>query len=774
MKKLITFLICNLFGVLLFAQKISSDIDLTDASKYFNVSVRLCDYTPNTGSVAIFKKNGFIAVKSMNAFKIRANTEGVLNLAKLPFVCWIERETEYNKESILNNAASHSNLLNNKGLNGNGHVICIADDGEINSHIDFKGRIIAPDTFSNLVQGSHGELTAGIAAGAGNLDEDMKGILTEAKILSLSIVNYPQIFKAVENQNRFNCYVTSTSYGQGNCSNYNSNAQYIDRQVFENPHLLHVFSAGNSGQESCFGVNRFMNITGGFKAAKNIIAVGNVNLRGELSLASSRGCTFDGRIKPDICAVGEGYYSVDENNTYQMSSGTSSAAPNVAAIAVQLYEAYKKKNNNVAESALIKAVLLNSADDIESPGPDYKSGFGKVDALEAYKILENNQYKKFKIENGYTQNFNLSIPSSANKIKIMLYWHDKESSLTANKNLVNDLDLSAENEVTGEKYLPYVLSTFKHIDSLEKPATFGIDHVNNVEQIYIENLTTDNIRVNIKGFDIKSNYQDCYLVWQYIENAVTVTFPNGNEKLELGKSQTIRWTGEGIFNVAISYDGFVYRTIGRNISGNYFDYTPERDGKALICVSDINSSRIDISDDYFDINHKIKNLMVSEICDNSTLIKWDALPNVKYYIVYKLGTKYVDSIATTQNTYFSFSDKYSDSAWYSVNAVFLDGSRGKRVNSIPKHRYIENCLNTEGVEVLENKIDIYPNPTTGILNIISDEKILMVQIYDILGREIFKSNISQSIDLKGFKDGIYTIVIFGEAKKYIKKIVVKT
>ena len=40
----------------------------------------------------------------------------------------------------------------------------------------------------------------------------------------------------------------------------------------------------------------------------------------------------------------------------------------------------------------MKGVLLNSADDLGNPGPDFKHGWGEVNAYQAIKILENNQY----------------------------------------------------------------------------------------------------------------------------------------------------------------------------------------------------------------------------------------------------------------------------------------------------------------------------------------------------------------------------------------------
>src|SRR5690606_19263562 len=92
---------------------------------------------------------------------------------------------------------------------------------------------------------------------------------------------------------------------------YTTFTQTADRQVRQMPNLMHVFSAGNSGNSNCgYGAGPgWGNITGGIKAGKNVIAVGNVTALDVLSSSSSRGPASDGRIKPDICANGSSVYS---------------------------------------------------------------------------------------------------------------------------------------------------------------------------------------------------------------------------------------------------------------------------------------------------------------------------------------------------------------------------------------------------------------------------------------------------------------------------------
>ena len=108
-----------------------------------------------------------------------------------------------------------------------------------------------------------------------------------------------------------------------------------------------------------------------------MIAVGNLDYKSDLASSSSRGPAADGRIKPDICAQGTNVYSTYPNYTYQTISGTSMACPGISGVLAQLYQAYKQTNNgNNPPSALMKCILLNTADDIGNPGPDFKHGWG--------------------------------------------------------------------------------------------------------------------------------------------------------------------------------------------------------------------------------------------------------------------------------------------------------------------------------------------------------------------------------------------------------------
>ena len=75
----------------------------------------------------------------------------------------------------------------------------------------------------------------------------------------------------------------------------------------------------------------------------DVLAIGAVDRNGQVLPFSSRGPTFDGRIKPDLMAMGAGVTSIDSNTQGGFSSdhrGTSSATPLAAGAVALLMEAF--------------------------------------------------------------------------------------------------------------------------------------------------------------------------------------------------------------------------------------------------------------------------------------------------------------------------------------------------------------------------------------------------------------------------------------------------
>lgn len=73
-------------------------------------------------------------------------------------------------------------------------------------------------------------------------------------------------------------------------------------------------------------------------------------------------------------------------------------------------------------------------------------------------------------------------------------------------------------------------------------------------------------------------------------------------------------------------------------------------------------------------------------------------------------------------------------------------------------------------KLIDNSLSIYPNPTSGLLEIISEFKINNVKILDFTGRVILSSN-SNTVDLTSFENGIYFVEVKSNKGLTIKKVV---
>ena len=67
---------------------------------------------------------------------------------------------------------------------------------------------------------------------------------------------------------------------------------------------------------------------------------------------------------------------------------------------------------------------------------------------------------------------------------------------------------------------------------------------------------------------------------------------------------------------------------------------------------------------------------------------------------------------------------------------------------------------TDNAIVPDNLVKIYPSPTNSQLSISSDNEITQVEIYNLLGQVVLKTNKTDTpIDVSGLTVGIYEMVI---------------
>jgi len=117
--------------------------------------------------------------------------------------------------------------------------------------------------------------------------------------------------------------------------------------------------------------------------AFNILAVGAVDAGGYIASFSSRGPTYDGRIKPEVCAQGVSTYAASSaaNNRYMYANGTSASTPLVGGAVCLVIEAHPDFS-----PFLIREALKVTADRAASPGNTYGWGILNVDAAVEWPV----------------------------------------------------------------------------------------------------------------------------------------------------------------------------------------------------------------------------------------------------------------------------------------------------------------------------------------------------------------------------------------------------
>ena len=256
------------------------------------------------------------------------------------------------------------------------------DDGKVLGFKDFVGSGTTP-----YDDNGHGSHVAGTIAGdgEGTFDGRYRGVAPGAGLVGIKVLDsegdgwssdvVAGINWAVANRNTYGIEALNLSLGSTGCDD-GTGPEADAVAAARAAGLVVVVSAGNEGPGRCT-----IGSPGAAPAALTVGAMADVSQGGFYAAGfSSRGPTYDGRMKPDVMAPGVGIASATAGTLsgYSSWSGTSMSAPFVTGVALLMRDAAPAITPDQ-----VKAAIKATAVDFGPAGPDPDWGAGRLDAYAA-------------------------------------------------------------------------------------------------------------------------------------------------------------------------------------------------------------------------------------------------------------------------------------------------------------------------------------------------------------------------------------------------------
>ena len=401
-------------------------------------------------------------------------------------------------------------------LDGTGVKVGVWDGGSVReTHQELTGRVIKKDSSSAV--DDHATHVAG-TIGASGVQANAKGMAPAVSIDSYEWTDdYAEMTAAgtVSAGDASGIPLSNHSYGldavTADMGRYETEANSVDAIAAVLPYYLPFWAAGNE-QDVLTAKGGFQSIT--FNGlAKNVMTIGAVDdavtsgtrapAKGLIAYFSSLGPCDDGRIKPDLVANGVDLYSsvATSNTAYDGTySGTSMATPSAlgsSALLVQLYA--REFSGQRMRASTLKALLIHTADDIGTSGPDYKYGWGLINVKAASDLIiahKGSLAAPMIIDGALTNSAKANTHTFTwdgfSPIRATVCWTDPAGTVqtTADSRIANlkhnlDAKITAPNGST--VYQPFVMPFVGAwtTATMSSAATTGKNNVDNVEQVYL-------------------------------------------------------------------------------------------------------------------------------------------------------------------------------------------------------------------------------------------------------------------------------------------------
>ncbi len=310
----------------------------------------------------------------------------------------------------------NGHVLHENGYDGNGTVIAILDGGFKNSNIlstinhlwnneqvlSYRD-IVNPNSSFFDVEEDHGTNVFSVIGGYS--ENEFKGSAPKAKFHLIRTEDSPTEYPieeynwviGAEYADSIGADIINSSLGyfefEGSFKDYtyedfNGKTTIVVKgaEIAFSKGMVVVNSAGNEGSNKW---NKIVSPADG----ENVLAVGAIKSDSIRASFSSYGPSYDGRVKPDVSAMGYRTYVQKEDGNISTSNGTSFSAPVITGFLACLWQAMPQlKNSELVQLVKQKCHLFSS--------PDYSLGYGIPDfnrALNSNNItsIKNSPFKLY-------------------------------------------------------------------------------------------------------------------------------------------------------------------------------------------------------------------------------------------------------------------------------------------------------------------------------------------------------------------------------------------
>ncbi len=415
-----------------------------------------------------------VAVSRLKTLPFVSSVEAVREMVATPPDVGVERPkdrpsmsqaAEDYGASWLQNQMIRSNKLHDAGLTGAGVLIAMLDTGFDIDHPALSGarsRLVAtwdfihgdsvvneldcPELSQSNYQNGHGTLTWGVIGGY--VDDTLIGVAHGADFaLAKTEITCGRVEVRLEEDNwiaaaewadSLGADIISTSLGYyywDDADDYTFDALNGDSALITRAadmaaakNILVITSAGNERRSSVWPHISLP------ADGDSVIAVGAVSADSVVTGFSSPGPTADGRIKPDVVALGHLVYSsrAEPARGFWSASGTSLSAPLVAGAAALVME-----QSPELTAAEVAHRLRTTASQADSPDNDY--GYGLIDAYTAADFIRFEPLSAIQLRTGQPPETTLVSTLGGDAIVPTIY----SPSLPAWISIIDELDGTA-------------------------------------------------------------------------------------------------------------------------------------------------------------------------------------------------------------------------------------------------------------------------------------------------------------------------------------------